>query len=321
MLGKRGPLGNIMLAAAIFAVLFFCVFPFVQILSTSLKYQYDWGNPSLIPDRINLEAYAELLGFGAPPAEVEVPASVRRLLENPALSDEQRDAILARYVDTSDIFPFPRYFLNTLLLSATAATLSLILAVFGAYAFSRLRFSGQTVIQRSILFVYMVGGVLLMVPLYQISVQVGLASTVWGSILTLVLIYVIQTLPVSLYMLGNYFRTIPYSLEEAAQIDGCSRVQAIFQVIIPLSVPMLVTVFIYCFIIAWNEFLFASVFLRQFQDFYTLPLGLQTLFVSKNAIWDRITAASMLTLVPVVIMFMFAMRNLTGGLSEGGVKE
>ena len=84
---------------------------------------------------------------------------------------------------------------------------------------------------------------------------------------------------------------------------------------------MLITVFIYCFIIAWNEFLFASVYLRQFQDFHTLPLGLQSLFMSKNAIWDRIMSASMLTLVPVIICFMFAMRRLTGGLVEGGVKE
>jgi multiple sugar transport system permease protein len=84
---------------------------------------------------------------------------------------------------------------------------------------------------------------------------------------------------------------------------------------------MLVTVFVYCFIIAWNEFLFAFVFLKQYHRFYTLPLALQSLFVSKNAIWDRIMAASMLTLIPVVICFLFAMRHLSGGLAQGGVKE
>jgi len=160
-----------------------------------------------------------------------------------------------------------------------------------------------------------------MVPLYQMSVKVGLAGSVWGSLVSLILYYIIQTLPVSLYMLGNYFRTIPYSLEEAASIDGCSRLEAIFVIILPLSMPMIATVFVYCFIIAWNEFLFASIFLRQYSDFYTLPLGLQSLFVSKNAIWDRIMSASMLTLIPVIICFMFFMSNLTGGLSEGGVKE
>ena len=97
--------------------------------------------------------------------------------------------------------------------------------------------------------------------------------------------------------------------------------QAIVLIVLPLSVPMLVTVFVYCFIIAWNEYLFASVFLKQFNDYQTLPLALQSLFVSKNAIWDRIMSASMLTLVPVILCFMFVMRNLTGGLIEGGVKE
>ena len=319
-MGKRSFLQNILLALAVGIVLFFCLFPFVQILSTSLKHQFDWGNPSLIPIKINLNAYRELLGLGKK-NDVAIPDSIKRLLDNPLLTEEKKNEIISKYKSTSDVFPFPRYFLNTFLLSASAASISLILAVFGAYSFSRLRFKGRSAIQRSILFVYMVGGVMLMVPLYQMSVKAGLAKTVWGSLLSLLLIYIIQTLPVSLYMLGNYFRTIPYSLEEAAATDGCSRIQAIFIIILPLSIPMLITVFIYCFIIAWNEFLFASVFLKQFHDFHTLPLALQSLFVSKNAIWDRIMSASMLTLIPVIFCFMFVMRNLTGGLAEGGVKE
>jgi multiple sugar transport system permease protein len=319
-MGKRSFLQNILVALAVGTVLFFCLFPFVQILSTSLKHQFDWGNPSLIPMKTNLNAYRELLGFGKKD-DVAIPDSIKRLLDNPLLTEKKKAAIISKYKSTSDVFPFPRYFLNTFLLSASAASISLILAVFGAYSFSRLRFNGRSTIQRSILFVYMVGGVMLMVPLYQMSVKAGLAKTVWGSLLSLLLIYIIQTLPVSLYMLGNYFRTIPFSLEEAAATDGCSRIQAIFIIILPLSIPMLITIFIYCFIIAWNEFLFASVFLKQFHDFHTLPLALQSLFVSKNAIWDRIMAASMLTLIPVIFCFMFVMRNLTGGLAEGGVKE
>ena len=317
---KRSLLQNILLTLAILAVLFFCLFPFIQILSTSLKHQFDWGNPSLIPVKINLGAYKELLGFGKSTAD-QIPQTIKKLLDNPQITKEQREKILSRYTSTSDVFPFPRFFLNTFLLSSSAASISLALAVFGAYAFSRLRFGGRTTIQRSTLFVYMVGGVLLMVPLYQMSMKVGLAKTVWGSLFSLLLIYILQTLPVSLYMLGNYFRTIPYSIEEAAMTDGCSRIRSLFIIIIPLSVPMLVTVFVYCFIIAWNEFLFASVFLKQYHNFYTLPLALQSLFVSKNAIWDRIMAASMLTLIPVVICFLFAMKHLSGGLAAGAVKE
>ena len=320
MIQKRTFFQNLLLTAAVVAVLFFCLFPFIQILSTSLKHQFDWGNPSLIPAKLNLEAYRELLGFNEK-AEIQIPQTVKKLLDNPMLTAEQKEKIISKYRSTSDIFPFPRYFLNTFLLSTSAAAMSLLLAAFGAYALSRLRFFGQHLIQRSILFVYMIGGVLLMVPLYQMSVKIGLARSVWGSWVSLLLIYIIQTLPVSLYMLGNYYRTIPLSLEEAAAMDGCSKTGAIFRIIFPLSVPMLVTVFIYCFIIAWNEFLFASVLLRQFRGFYTLPLAMQSLFVSKNAIWDRIMSASMLTLIPVLFCFMFAIRNLTGGLAEGGVKE
>lgn len=320
MLVKRTLMQNCFIAVALGSILIFCLFPFIQILSTSLKHQFDWGNPSLIPVKLNLEAYEELLGFGKT-EEVPIPETVSRLLDNPLITEDKREEILSKYRSTTDVFPFPRFFLNSLMLSGTSAGLSLLLAVFGAYSFSRLRFKGRGVIRKGILFVYMVGGVLLMVPLYQMSVKVGLSGTVLGSLVSLVLIYIIQTLPVSLYMLGNYFRTIPYALEEAAATDGCTRVQALFLIILPLSVPMLITVFVYCFIIAWNEFLFASVFLKQYHDFYTLPLGLQSLFVSKNAIWDRIMAASMLTLSPVVLSFIFVMRNLTGGLSAGGVKE
>lgn len=320
MNGHRSVTGNILLTASVLAILLFCIFPFIQILSTSLKYQFDWGNPSLVPDKINIEAYRELLGFTVE-KEAEIPESVKRLLDNPLLSEEQKRKILAKYSSTGDVFPFIRFFINSFCLSAGAASVSLLLSLFGAYSFSRLRYRGRGVIQRGVLFVYMVGGVLLLVPLYQMCVKSGLASSVWGSVLSLLLIYIMQTLPVSLYMLGNYFRTIPGSLEEAAAMDGCSRVESIFRIILPLSVPMMITVFIYCFIIAWNEFLFASVFLRQFPDFHTLPLGLQSLFVSKNAIWDRIMSASMLTLLPVIVCFSFAMKHLTGNLVEGGVKE
>ena len=317
MINKRSFFQNIVLALTLGMVLLFCVFPFIQILSTSLKYQPDWGNPSLVPQRINLEAYKDILGLMD--RKVQIPDQIGRLLDNSMLTDGQKQEILAKYSDTNP-FPFLRYMLNSFLLSISAATISLLLSVFGAYALSRLRFMGRNMVQRSILFVYMIGGVLLMVPLYQMSVRLGLAKSVWGSMVSLLLIYIVQTLPVSLYMLGNYFRTIPFSLEEAAMADGCSRIQAIFYIVLPLSVPMLVTVFVYCFVIAWNEFLFASVFLRQYHDFHTLPLALQSLFVSKNAIWDRIMSASMLTLTPVILCFMFALRNLTGGLTEGGVK-
>lgn len=319
MLGKKTIKGRIGFALAIFLLVSFCLLPFAQILSTSLKHQFDWGNPSLIPQVINLDAYKELLGL-TEQKEVEIPAAIKKVLDNPKLPQAKKDAIMAKYTNNSDVFPFGRFMLNSFAISMGAAAVSLFFAVLGAYSISRLRFTGQVIVQRSVLFVYMVGGVLLMVPLYQMAVNVGLATSMWGSLFCLFAIYIVQTLPVALYMLGNYFRTIPFALEEAAMMDGYSRKEAIWKVVLPLSLPMLATVFMYCFIIGWNEYLFASVFLKQFKEFYTLPLALQELFVSKNAIWDRIMAASMLTLAPVVVCFLFAMRHMDGGKTDGGVK-
>jgi multiple sugar transport system permease protein len=167
----------------------------------------------------------------------------------------------------------------------------------------------------------MFGGILILIPMYQMAVKSGLASTETGTFISILIIYMVQTLPVSLYMLGNYFRTIPYSIEEAAMIDGCTRMGPIWRIIVPLSLPALSTVFIYAFMIAWNEYLFASVFLKSYKELYTLPIGLKSLFVSKNAIWDRIMAASVCTAIPVVAMFMLVQKNLVGGLTSGGVKE
>lgn len=304
----------------IFAIVLFSIFPFIQMLSTSLKYQWDWGNPSLIPTQINLEAYKELLNIGQ--GEKELPESVQNLIdETPDITNAQKKAIIAKFRDTSGVFPFFRYFGNSLILASTAALLSVAIAVLGAYSFSRMQYKGRSTIQRGVLFVYMFGGIIILIPLYKMFVNLGFLSTKTGTFISLIFIYLVQTLPVSLYMLGNYFRTISFSIEEAAMIEGAGRFETIWKIIVPLSFSAIVTVFVYSFMIAWNEYLFASVFLRGFEKLHTLPIGLQTLYYSKNAIWDRIMAASMLTAVPVILLFMSIQKNLAGGMSAGGVKE
>ncbi len=199
-------------------------------LSTSLKHQFDWGNPSLIPRKINLESYKEILSIGQ--QKKEIPQSVQRLVDNPSLTEQQKKNILNKFLDTKDIFPFLRYFKNSFILSFSAAFISLILAILGAYSFSRVRYRGRSAIQRGILFVYMFGGIIILIPLYQVAVKLGLLSTKFSTYMTLILFYVVQTLPVSLYMLGNYFRTIPFSIEEAAMIDGCNRFETIWKIIV-----------------------------------------------------------------------------------------
>lgn len=320
MVEKKSLLNKLVFVMLILLVVLFAVFPFIQMLSTSLKYQWDWGNPSLIPRRINIEAYKELLNIGQ--EEKNVPDSVLNLLrENTKLTKNQKKAILAKYKSTGDIFPFFKYFFNSLMLSFSSAFISVLIAIMGAYSFSRVRYKGRGMIQRGVLLVYMFGPILLLIPLYTISAKLKLISTSTGTFITLMMIYMVLTLPVSLYMLGNYFRTIPYSIEESALIEGCSRFETIWRIVIPLSMSAIFTVFIYSFMIAWNEYLFASVFLKSFSELNTLPLGLRQLFVSKNAIWDRIMAASMLSALPVIVLFMTIQKQLTGGMTAGGVKE
>ncbi|OQY33468.1 MAG: ABC transporter permease [Spirochaetaceae bacterium 4572_59] len=320
MVERKSPVRKISFAMLVILIVLFCIFPFFQMLSMSLKYQWDWGNPSLIPTQLNFEAYKELLNIDQ--GVKNVPESIINLLEeNPDLTKDQRNTILDKYRESGDVFPFMRYFGNSLALAGIAALLSVFIAILGAYALSRLNFPGRSTINRGVLFVYMFGGILLLIPLYKLFVGMGLLSAPGGAFTSLLVIYLVQTLPVSLYMLGNFFRTIPFSIEEAAMIEGASRIVIIFRIIIPLSISAIVTVYIYAFMIAWNEYMFASVFLKGFPDLYTLPMGLKELFVSKNAVWDRIMSASVLTATPVIALFMLIQKNLVSGMSEGGVKE
>ncbi|MDI7246927.1 MAG: carbohydrate ABC transporter permease [Bacillota bacterium] len=268
------------------AVLLMCLFPFLVMLSVSLKPPGDETTypPTLIPRNVTLRHYGDLF--------------------NPRL------------------FPFTMYFKNSLVIACSSAAVALAVAIPGAYAFARLRFPGRGLVQRGILFIYMFSGILLVVPYFRMIV--GFQETTGIQLIdtrtVLILTYLAFTLPVSLYMLANYFRTIPAEIEEAALIDGCTRADAIWRVIVPLSAPALVAVYIYAFMIAWNEYLFALVFLISPENL-TLPRGLSELFNTEHYIWGRMMAASLLTAVPVVVLFLLLEKFMTAGLTFGAVKE
>jgi multiple sugar transport system permease protein len=255
------------------------VFPFLVMLSTSLKSNEEAISvvPQLIPGTFTLEHFRDVLDPG--------------------------------------VFPFWTYFKNSFEISFITALLSILVGVMGAYSFARLEYKGRGIFQKGVLMIYMFSGVLLVVPLFKMVNLAGLYDTK----LSLIITYLVLTLPVSLYMLGNYFRTIPESLEEAALIDGLSRVQVIYKIVLPLSMPAIVSVFVYVFMIAWNDYLFASVFITS-EDQMTLPIGLSHLFHTKHYVWGRMMAASLLTALPVVLMFGFMEKYFTGGLTDGGVK-
>lgn len=214
-----------------------------------------------------------------------------------------------------EIFPFGRYFVNTFKIAFTTAVIAIIVGGMAAYSIARLVFPGRMVFKESTLIVYMFSGILLVVPLFKILTSIGLND----NMLAVVIANIVSTLPAAIYMLSGYFESIPFSLEEAAKIDGLNRVQVIYKIILPLSVPAISSAFIYVFMIAWNEFLFSFTFLSS-QSKLTLGVGLQQLFGSMDYVWGRMMAAGILTSIPVIITFSAVERFIAGGLTAGGEK-
>ncbi|HCP8850912.1 carbohydrate ABC transporter permease [Escherichia coli] len=202
----------------------------------------------------------------------------------------------------------------TALVVAGSTVLGLAVAMFFNREF-RLRFKGRMTINASFYTVYMFSGILLVVPLFKIITALGIYDTEMALIITMVT----QTLPTAVFMLKSYFDTIPDEIEEAAMMDGLNRLQIIFRITVPLAMSGLISVFVYCFMVAWNDYLFASIFLSSASNF-TLPVGLNALFSTPDYIWGRMMAASLVTALPVVIMYALSERFIKSGLTAGGVK-
>jgi len=210
---------------------------------------------------------------------------------------------------------FLRYIFNSVYISVATVLLSVTLATVGGYAVTRLRFRGQTFMSFSILIIYMFPAIVLVIPLYVVFSRMGLRD----SNHVLILVYLAQTLPVALYMLRSYFKTLPLEMEHAGLIDGCSRLGVIWRIVIPLSAPALASVALYTFMIAWNEFLFAFMFLDTPEKF-TLSRGIVQLAGSVHLSKQLVMAASVMVTVPVVALFLFFERYLVQGLTAGAMK-
>ena len=210
---------------------------------------------------------------------------------------------------------FVRYIFNSVYVSVITVLLSLILATIGGYAVTRLRFRGQSLMSYSILVIYMFPAIVLVVPLYVVFSKMGLRD----SIHVLIVVYLAQTLPVALYMLRSYFQSLPVEIEYAGLTDGCTRFGVIWRIVIPLSAPALASVALYTFMIAWNEFLFAFMFLDTPEKF-TLSRGVVQLAGSVHLSKQLVMAASVMVTVPIVILFLAFERHLVRGLTAGAMK-
>ncbi|MGD8983944.1 MAG: carbohydrate ABC transporter permease [Desulfobacteraceae bacterium] len=210
---------------------------------------------------------------------------------------------------------FLRYISNSVYVSIITVFLSVTLATVGGYAVTRLRFRGRGFMSTSILLIYMFPAIVLVIPLYVIFSRMGLRD----SIHVLIFVYLAQTLPVALYMLRSYFQTLPAEMEEAGLIDGCGRLGVIWRIVIPLSAPALASVALYTFMIAWNEFLFAFMFLDTPEKF-TLSRGVVQLESSVHLSKQLVMAASVMVTIPILVLFIFFERRLVGGLTAGAMK-
>ena len=209
----------------------------------------------------------------------------------------------------------PRYFLNSCIIAGGATVVALALAVFASYGFARFEFRGKPYLQTFVLVGQLLPTAAIIVPLFITLRYLHLINTYWG----LILVYTIITLPLSVWMLTSYMRGIPVELEEAATIDGASRLGVLLRITLPLAMPGVVAVVVYSFVTCWNEFVFALVF-AQDQSVKTLPIGLAEFSTEFNTDWGGVMAASMVMTVPVALLFLVFQRLFVGGLTAGATK-
>jgi multiple sugar transport system permease protein len=211
--------------------------------------------------------------------------------------------------------PFATWYANTILVSGVVTVVALFAASLGAYALVRLRWRGSNLLASSVLVSYLMPTVMMFIPLYAILTQLKIINTQAALIVT----YPSIVLPFATWLLMGYYRSIPEELEDAAMIDGCTRFQTYYKVVLPLVRPALLAVAMFSVTQAWNEFLYAKTFLRSTETF-TLPVGLGQLIVADVQPWGELMAASLLTALPVIVIYILGQRFMIAGLTAGSVK-
>lgn len=226
------------------------------------------------------------------------------------------NATLANYVELFTGRPFLRWMSNSLVVSAAVTVLGVVLASTAGYVLSRFRFVGRGAALVSLLTTQMFPATMLLLPMYIIISRMELLNTYLG----LIVVYSATALPFCVWTMKGYYDTIPYSLEEAAMIDGCSHFQAFYRIVLPLASPALAITALFSFMSAWSEYLVAAQVLQD-PDMYTLPLGLKQFQQNMSTDWGLYAAAALIVALPIIIVFMLVNRWLVTGLTLGGVKE
>ena len=219
------------------------------------------------------------------------------------------------YIELFTNFNFHLFLINSFIVSCTTVIITLFFSIPGAYALARLRIPNKKIFSGTVILIYLIPSIVLIIPLYAIFTYMGLRNSLFG----LILVYPATTIPVALYMLRGYFSALSSEIDDAALMDGLSRIQIILKIAIPLSKPAIVSVGLYVFMIAWNEFLIAFMFLDD-PNIFTLSRGIMSLNSSEIP-QQHLMAGAVIATIPVMVIFLYLEKFLISGLSTGGVKE
>lgn len=280
-----------LLYAVLSAITFVVCFPLLWAIVTSLKPKseiFRWP-PTLWPETITFESYRELL-FGRAVASAPgagVPPS-------------------AFFLD---------WFANSIIVSVGSTVISITVATLAAYSLTRFRFWGQRAVPYVAILGYMVPSVIFVFPMFLTMVALDLTDSLWS----LTLGYVCITLPFCLWLMWAFFRGVPIEIEEAALVDGASRLQVFRQIVLPVALPGIIAASIFALIVSWNDYLFGRVFMNT-MDRLPLTVGVMHFFDGTHVDWGLMMASSVLMTLPMAILFGFMQRHLVAGFGAGAVK-
>lgn len=281
--------------AVLLLITFFICFPLIWALSTSLKAPKDVmaTPPRLLPPQATLENYRNLVTgkqqyFRADQSYVPTTAAPQH---------------------------FTSWFANSVVVSLGSTAISILISTLAAYSVTRFRYRGRRIVPYFSLLGYMLPSIILVFPLFLVMTELRLTNSLWS----LTFGYVSITLPFCMWLLWAFFRGIPIELEEAAMIDGASRLRVFVDIVLPSAAPGIIAAAIFSLIVSWNDFLFARVFINSIENL-PLTVGVMHFFEGTHVDWGLMMASAVLMTVPMAILFMLMQRHLVAGFGAGAVK-
>lgn len=233
---------------------------------------------------------------------------------NPAIIPRQ--LTLNHYKELFTETTFMRYFKNSLYVATLTTLISIVISVLASYSLTRLRFRFRTLVSRSIILSYLLPAAVLFIPMHVLISRLGFIDTKNA----LLIVYPTFTIPYCCYMLISYFRTIPASIEEAALIDGCSYLQVLWKIILPIAAPGIAVVMTFSFTLAWKEFLYALVLTTSPSE-QTVTIGIASFRFSDQYIWGLLMSSSVIASIPTMFLYLLSQKFMIGGLTAGSVKS